>query len=72
MGMRAITLDTPMDVVMDEHPEVISVLLNSRMHCVGCLLSSFHSISDAAFEHEMDPEELLALFRSAISSARPG
>ena len=55
MGKQTITLETPMDVVMSRHPEVLPVLLASRIHCVGCPLSAFHSVSDAALEHSRDP-----------------
>lgn len=72
MGKRTITLDTPMDVVMNSHPEVLPVLLALRIHCIGCPLSSFHSVSDAALEHSRDPAELLASLRSAIAAADSG
>ncbi|MEM5494560.1 DUF1858 domain-containing protein [Hoeflea sp. AS16] len=69
MGMRAITLDTPMDLVMSRHPEAVRVLLEFRIHCVGCLLSSFHSVGDAAFEHACDADELLQALNAAIENS---
>lgn len=69
MGKQTVTLETPMDVVMSEHPEVLPVLLASGIHCIGCPLSSFHSVSDAALEHSRNPEELLASLMSAIHVA---
>ena len=69
MGERTITFDTPMDLVMSQHPEVLPVLVASRIHCVGCPLSSFHSVSDAAVEHSCEPEHLLASLKSAIAAA---
>lgn len=69
MGKQTITLDTPMDVVMSRHPEVLPVLLASRIHCVGCPLIAFHSVSDAALEHSRDPEEFFASLMSAIAAA---
>jgi len=72
MDTWAITLDTPMDVVMSLHPEVLPVLLASKVHCVGCPLSSFHSVLDAALEHSLDPAELLASLKSAIAAAGSG
>jgi len=68
MGKRTITLETPMDVVMSRHPEVLPVLLASGIHCVGCPLSAFHSVSDAALEHSRDPGVLLASLASAIGA----
>lgn len=72
MGKRMITLETPMDVLMSRHPEVLPVLLEFRIHCVGCPLSAFHSVSDAAREHARDPAELLPSLRSAIAAAGSG
>lgn len=72
MGKQTVTLDTPMDVVMSQHSEVLPVLLASGIHCVGCPLSSFHSVWDAALEHSRDPDELLASLMSAIDSVAPG
>ncbi|WP_322989976.1 DUF1858 domain-containing protein [Hoeflea sp.] len=69
MGRQDITLDTPMDVVMNRYPQTIAVLLALKMHCVGCVLSSFHNVGDAAREHSRDAEALLELLNSAIAPA---
>ncbi len=50
---------TTMDTIMTNSPEVISILLQNKMHCVGCLLASFHDLADAAVEHELDENELI-------------
>ena len=54
-----------MDDIMSKSPEVISVLIKNKMHCVGCLLTPFHTITDAAFEHEIDEDALIAQLKVA-------
>ncbi|MCY0148364.1 DUF1858 domain-containing protein [Hoeflea sp. G2-23] len=67
MGKQEITIDMSMDVVMSHYPQTIAVLLALKMHCVGCVLSSFHSVGDAAHEHSRDAEPLLDMLNSAIA-----
>lgn len=55
---------TSMDVVMKENPQTISILLKYKIHCVGCLLAPFHSVAEAAVEHDLGVDELLALLQS--------
>lgn len=58
-------LATPIDEVMRRKPATINVLIEEKMHCVGCVLACFHSVSDTAFAHEKDPEVLLAALNNA-------
>lgn len=52
-------LDTPIDDVMRICPGTINVLIEKKMHCVGCGLACFHTIYDAAQEHALDADVLL-------------
>jgi hybrid cluster-associated redox disulfide protein len=60
-----VSLEMTMDDVISKSPEVITVLMKNRMHCVGCLLTPFHTISDAAVEHEIDEDALIAQLKAA-------
>lgn len=60
-----VSLEMTMDDIMSKSPEVISVLLKNKMHCVGCLLTPFHTIIDAAVEHEIDEDALIAQLKVA-------
>lgn len=71
MRKGTITLDTPMDVVMDDYPETVAVLMANTLHCVGCELASFHCVADAAREHDMNPDRLLAALKGAAQGT-PG
>lgn len=57
--IAAISRHTTMDVVMAENPQTIPLLLKYKMHCVGCFLAPFHTVEDAAFEHDLDEDTLL-------------
>ena len=48
---------------MKENPQTISILLKYKIHCVGCLLAPFHSVAEAAVEHDLGVDELLALLQ---------
>jgi hybrid cluster-associated redox disulfide protein len=66
-GTRAGEIDaaTPVDEVMRRRPSTIGVFLRLRLHCIGCPVGPFHSVSDAAREHDIDVQELLAALRSS-------
>lgn len=53
-----------MDILMAENPQTVSVLLKYKMHCVGCLLAPFHSVADAAMEHGINEDDLIAALRN--------
>jgi hybrid cluster-associated redox disulfide protein len=56
--------DTTVDEIMRLCPETIRVFLDYQMRCVGCPIGCFHTIRDAAREHNADEarftEDLLA------------
>lgn len=72
IGRKRITTDTGMDELISRHPEVIPVLYRNGMLCVGCLLSSFHDISDAALEHDLDEQQLLREIREVVDTETDG
>jgi hybrid cluster-associated redox disulfide protein len=58
----------PIDVVMRLWPATITVLIGHNMHCVGCALAPFHSVSDAAFEHKIDETAFLSDLERAVAA----
>lgn len=50
----AITTDMLVDDVMRRWPTTIRVFLDFRMPCVGCPVACFHTVADAAREHDVD------------------
>ncbi|GLR45516.1 hypothetical protein GCM10007880_60340 [Mesorhizobium amorphae] len=58
-----------MDEIMHGSPAAIRVLLQHGMLCVGCPIASFHTIADAAREHDLNEEQLSCNLRAAIESS---
>ena len=52
--------DMTMDTIMRRWPGSIRVILGHGMLCVGCPIASFHTVSDAAREHLLDEDLLVA------------
>jgi len=50
MGSRDL-LDRSVAELMSAYPSTIRVFIARGMHCVGCPISPFHTLSDAAEEH---------------------
>lgn len=65
---RKLNDDTTMDGIMRETPAAIRVVLQHGMLCVGCPIASFHTVSDAAREHDLDEEQLRRDLQTAIES----
>ncbi len=54
--------DMSLDMLMSIWPETITVFLQHRMLCVGCMVNSFHTIIDACREYRLDE----VLFRAEL------
>lgn len=46
--------------IMSRWPPTIRLFLDRRMHCVGCPIAPFHTVVDAAEEHGLSYDVLLA------------
>ncbi|UWR74508.1 DUF1858 domain-containing protein [Phaeobacter inhibens] len=57
--------DLPLDVLMTIWPETVRVFMDHDMLCVGCMVSPFHSVSQACAEYHLDEE----VFRAALADA---
>jgi hybrid cluster-associated redox disulfide protein len=57
--------DLTLDALMTLWPETIPVFLRHKMLCVGCLITSFHTVIDACLEYHLD--ELV--FRAELHDA---
>ncbi len=52
--------DMPLTDLMTRWPETVPVFMRHRMHCVGCLVSPFHTIVDACREYDLDHETFVS------------
>lgn len=64
--------DLTLSDLFDHWPDAIGVFLAHRMLCVGCLISPFHTISDACQEYGLDESAFRAEIRSKIRKTPSG
>jgi hybrid cluster-associated redox disulfide protein len=69
---KKLNTDMTMQEIMDRWPATINVILHRRMLCVGCPISKFHTLVDAAREHSVDQEEFEVELRAAIALSKTG
>lgn len=65
--MPLFTLDTTIAALLDAHPSAADVFVRRRMACVGCDMSRFETIADAARSYGLAPGELLADLRRTVA-----
>ena len=68
---RKLSDDATMDEIMRNAPAAIRVVLRHGMLCVGCPIASFHTISDAAREHDLSEPELRDDLLAAVDAGEP-
>jgi hybrid cluster-associated redox disulfide protein len=54
--------------LLDECPQAIAVFLRHHMACVGCLMSSFDTLAEAARNHDIPAMKLLDELRCQCAS----
>ncbi len=73
--------DMTMDEIMRRWPTTIRVVIRNGMLCAGCPIAPFHTVAEAAREHELDEVALQQALEAAASanveasapmSSRPG
>lgn len=57
--MTGITKEMTMGEIIQANPDVVPVLLEAGMHCIGCPAHQFESLEDAAGVHGIDIDELM-------------
>ena len=67
--MRALELDDlTVGEIMSRWPCTIGVFLGFNLHCVGCPISGFHTLMDAALEHGVSPQALAEAVQRTASA----
>ena len=59
-GMTGITKDMTIGEIIRINADVIPVLINAGMHCVGCPSAQGETLEEAAMVHGMDVDDLMA------------
>lgn len=63
---RRFSTDMTIEDVMNAWPETVSVVLHHGMYCVGCPIAGFHTVADAAHEHDVDLDTFATDLKAAI------
>ena len=59
IDMANITKDMTIGEILQVNPDVVPVLLDAGMHCLGCPASQGESLEEAAMVHGIDIDELM-------------
>ena len=63
----AVTGDMIIAQLVDEYPELVPVLIDLGMNCVGCPAAQEENLRDAIEGHMMDPDEVLAKLNAKLA-----
>ncbi|MCX6798548.1 MAG: DUF1858 domain-containing protein [Candidatus Diapherotrites archaeon] len=59
----AIAAGTTLGDVVMRFPQAVPVMLSHGLHCVGCQVASFETVSQGAAAHGMDEERIKSLLK---------
>ena len=62
--MSGITKDMTIGEILVKDQNVVPVLLEAGMHCLGCPASQMETLEEAAAVHGIDIDELMEQFNS--------
>lgn len=62
--------DLSVKEIMDRWPRTASTFIAHRMHCVGCPIGPFHTLADAAAEHQLDPDALRDVVEQEVRASQ--
>ena len=57
--MSGITKEMTIGEILNVNPDVVPVLLDAGMYCLGCPASQAESLEEAAMVHGIDIDELM-------------
>ncbi len=61
-----VTAQSLVGVLLNEHPETLSVFVRKRMHCPGCVMARLMTVSEAATNYRLDQDELIEELHAAV------
>lgn len=64
--MAKITKDMTIAQAISANQDIIPVLLDIGMHCLGCPSSQGETLEEAAMVHGLDPDDLMAKIEAEI------
>ena len=66
--MAKVVKETIMGDLLKSNPEVVPILLNAGMHCIGCPSSIGESLDEACLVHGIDVDDLVTEINTYIDS----
>lgn len=66
--MAKVVKETIMGDLLKKNPEVVPVLLNAGMHCIGCPSSIGESLEEACMVHGIDADDLVEEINTFIDA----
>ncbi|MCT4544978.1 MAG: DUF1858 domain-containing protein [Vallitalea sp.] len=66
--MAKVTKDMIIADIIAVDQEIIPILLESGMHCIGCPSAQGETLEEAAFVHGMDVDDLIQRINSFLES----
>ncbi len=67
MSDAKITGEMTLGNVIKEWPETAEVFFQFGLHCIGCHISAYESVTDGAKAHGVNPEELVKALNEKIA-----
>jgi len=55
----SISKDTPIEEIVQNHPQTIRIFFSHGLMCVGCPAARFESLEQGAIAHGIDVDELV-------------
>lgn len=67
MNETKITKQTPINSLLEKHPEVAEILMGYGLHCVGCHFSELDTLEDGAMMHGLSDEDVELMIKDVNS-----
>ena len=64
--MSEITQDMTIGEIIRTAPEVMPILMEAGMHCIGCPSAQGESLAEAAMVHGIDIDELMKVIHERV------
>jgi hybrid cluster-associated redox disulfide protein len=56
--------------LIEKHPDVIEILFEKGMHCIGCPMAAEETIEQGAIAHGINPDELVKELNKKVSKMK--
>ena len=71
MEARTFSSDLTVEQILAVWPQTLPVFIRFHMLCIGCPITSFHTLRDACLAHDIDIEPIESALCAAVSSGFP-